>query len=76
MNSNTTYSLWIFGKETVFLKCCCCVTEKEKNTMSIQGISGHSDVFTLMNRYAHPQEDKVIELTNEIAEVLTHNATE
>jgi len=43
---------------------------------TIQGISGHSDVFTLMNRYAHPQEDKVIELTNEIAEVLTHNVTE
>lgn len=43
---------------------------------TIQGISGHADVFTLMNRYAHPQEDKVIELTNEIAEVLTHNVTE
>ena len=38
---------------------------------TIQGISGHSDVFTLMNRYAHPQDDKMIELSNEIAEVLT-----
>ena len=38
---------------------------------TIQGISGHADVFTLMNRYAHPQEDKVIELSNEIADVLT-----
>lgn len=40
---------------------------------TIQGISGHSDVFTLMNRYAHPQEDKVIELSNEIATILTQN---
>ena len=34
-------------------------------------ISGHADVFTLVNRYAHPQEYKVIDLTNEIADVLT-----
>ena len=40
---------------------------------TIQGISGHADVFTLVNRYAHPQEDKVIDLTNEIANVLTGN---
>ena len=38
---------------------------------TIQGISGHADVFTLVNRYAHPQETKVIDLTNEIADVLT-----
>ncbi len=38
---------------------------------TIQGISGHADVFTLVNRYAHPQEDKVVELSNEIADVLT-----
>ena len=38
---------------------------------TIQGISGHADVFTLVNRYAHPQETKVIELTNEIADILT-----
>ncbi len=38
---------------------------------TIQGISGHADVFTLVNRYAHPQEDKVIDLTNEIADILT-----
>ena len=38
---------------------------------AVHGISGHADLFTLMNRYAHPQEDKAIELSNEIAEVLT-----
>lgn len=41
---------------------------------TIQGISGHADVFTLVNRYAHPQEDKVIDLTNKIANVLTGNS--
>ena len=35
-------------------------------------ISGHADVFTLVNRYAHPQEEKVIDLTNEIAGILTN----
>ena len=40
---------------------------------TIQGISGHADVFTLVNRYAHPQEDKIIDWTNEIANVLTGN---
>lgn len=39
---------------------------------TIQGISGHADVFTLVNRYAHPQETKVIDLTNEIAGILTN----
>ena len=39
---------------------------------TIQGISGHADVFTLVNRYAHPQETKVINLTNEIAGILTN----
>ena len=38
---------------------------------TIQGISGHSDVFTLMNRYAHPQEEKKIELSEEMAKILT-----
>ena len=42
---------------------------------TIQGISGHADVFTLVNRYAHPQEDKVIDLTNEIASILTENSS-
>ena len=43
---------------------------------TIQGISGHADVFTLVNRYAHPQEDKVINLTNEIADILTKKLQE
>ena len=38
---------------------------------TIQGISGHSDVFTLMNRYAHPQEDKKVELSEEMTKILT-----
>lgn len=41
---------------------------------TVQGISGHSDVFTLMNRYAHPQQDKVNELSAEITRILTQNA--
>ena len=40
---------------------------------TIQGISGHADVFTLVNRYAHPQDNKVIDLTNQIANILTEN---
>ena len=40
---------------------------------TIQGISGHSDVFTLMNRYAHPQETKKVELSEEMAKILTSN---
>ena len=38
---------------------------------TIQGISGHADVFTLVNRYSHPQDNKVIDLTNQIADILT-----
>lgn len=38
---------------------------------TIQGISGHSDVFTLLNRYAHPQDDKVKELSSEMEKILT-----
>ncbi len=38
---------------------------------TIQGISGHSDVFTLMNRYAHPQENKKVELSEEMTKILT-----
>ena len=41
---------------------------------TIQGISGHSDVFTLMNRYAHPQEEKKIELAEEMTKILTPDA--
>ena len=38
---------------------------------TVQGISGHADVFTLMNRYAHSQEDKVQELSAEMSKILT-----
>ena len=37
---------------------------------TIQGLSGHADIFTLLNRYAHPQEDKMTDLSNTIAEIL------
>ena len=40
---------------------------------TIQDISGHADVFTLVNRYAHPQDNKAIDLTNQIANILTEN---
>ena len=33
---------------------------------TVQGISGHADVGTLINRYAHPQDDKVKELFEKI----------
>ena len=36
---------------------------------TIPGISGHSDVFPLMNRYAHPLEEK-----KELAEEMTKKA--
>ena len=38
---------------------------------TVQGISGHADVFTLMNRYAHPQEEKKVELSEEMSRILT-----
>ena len=41
---------------------------------TIQGISGHSDVFTLMNRYAHPQEEKKEKLSEEMAKILTQKS--
>ena len=37
---------------------------------TIQGISGHADIFTLLNRYAHPQDDKVLELSGEMEKIL------
>ncbi len=39
---------------------------------TIQGISGHADVFTLLNTYAHAQDDKVLELSGKMAEILTN----
>ena len=44
---------------------------KTSDYKTIQGLSGHSDVFTLMNRYAHPQEEKKVELSKEISKILT-----
>ena len=38
---------------------------------TIQGISGHADVFTLLNTYAHSQDDKVLELSGKMAQILT-----
>lgn len=37
---------------------------------TIQGISGHSDLFTLLNTYAHSQDDKVLELSEKMAQIL------
>lgn len=37
---------------------------------TVQGISGHSDLGTLLNRYAHPQEAKVKALTQTMHKVL------
>lgn len=38
---------------------------------TIQGISGHADIFTLLNRYAHPQEEKKKELSTQMEKLLT-----
>ena len=38
---------------------------------TIQGISGHADVFTLLNRYAHSQDEKVLNLSEKMREILT-----
>lgn len=38
---------------------------------TIQGISGHADLNTLINRYAHPQEDKVRGLMERVHERIT-----
>ena len=38
---------------------------------TIQGISGHADVFTLLNTYAHSQDDKVLEMSGKMAQILT-----
>ena len=38
---------------------------------TVQGISGHADIFTLLNRYAHSQDDKVLELSGKMEDILT-----
>lgn len=42
---------------------------------TVQGISGHADVFTLMNRYAHKQESKVRQLSDSMHKILSFSAT-
>ena len=37
---------------------------------TIQGISGHADIFTLLNRYAHSQEEKILELSEKMSQIL------
>ena len=37
---------------------------------TVQGISGHADIGTLLNRYAHPQENKVRALSNSMHNIL------
>ena len=38
---------------------------------TIQGISGHADLFTLLNTYAHVQDDKMLELSAKMSKILT-----
>ena len=38
---------------------------------TVQGISGHADVFTLMNKYAHKQDCKVKKLSEEMHKILS-----
>lgn len=38
---------------------------------TIQGISGHADLNTLLNRYAHVQKEKVEELSNKMHNILS-----
>ena len=38
---------------------------------TVQGISGHADLNTLLNIYSHPQQQKVTELANRISKILT-----
>ncbi len=35
-----------------------------------QGISGHADIGTLLNRYAHPQDNKIKELSKSMHNIL------
>ena len=37
---------------------------------TVQGISGHADIGTLLNRYAHPQDKKVQELSRSMHNIL------
>ena len=37
---------------------------------NLEMISGHADIFTLLNRYAHSQEDKILELSKKMSQIL------
>ena len=37
---------------------------------TVQGISGHADIGTLLNRYAHPQDNKIRELSKSMHNIL------
>ena len=37
---------------------------------TVQGISGHADLNTLLNTYAHPQQEKVVELAKNMTRIL------
>ena len=37
---------------------------------TVQGISGHADIGTLLNRYAHPQDNKIKELSKSMHNIL------
>ena len=37
---------------------------------TVQGISGHADLNTLLNTYAHSQANKVVELANNVTKIL------
>ena len=43
---------------------------------TVQGISGHADVFTLMNRYAHKQDYKIKDLFQKLHNNLSGSGTE
>jgi len=36
---------------------------------TVQGISGHADLNTLLNTYAHPQTEKVSQLVHNVARI-------
>lgn len=38
---------------------------------TVQGISGHADLGTLLNRYAHPQQTKIMALSQSMHNILT-----
>ena len=37
---------------------------------TVQGISGHADLNTLLNTYAHPQQEKVVALAKNMTRIL------